>query len=549
MSDADLTGARSQNSPETPSDARRLRSPTEQALGAQPGTVYLVGAGPGDPELFTIRGDSLVSTADVVLHDALVPPALLRRVRPDADVRFVGKRGDVPAEKQAKQAEIDAELVRLAREGRSVVRLKGGDPFLFGRGSEEAETLANAGVPFEVIPGVASPFAAAAYAGMSLTHRDLASSVTFVSATTRDGALFDFSEIEGVRGTICVLMGVRRLDDVARALARGPHRSDATPAAILHRGTWPAQRVITAPLGDIAHAARAASIANPALLVVGDVVRLRDTIRWFDKKPLFGKRVLVTRPEGQAEQTARLVRLRGAEPIAFPAIVLRDPPDRAAIDAAIDDLASFDLVAFTSENGVERFLDAMRAKGRDARAFGRAKIAAIGPGTAAAITDRGLFPDIVPKTFIGEALAEAVWDGLDRSAFRSDGAPKRVLVPRAKVAREVLPATLRGRGCDVTVLPVYETTGPDPSAARTLIEWLENKAIDVIMLTSSSTADKVCDLLGQRAPALLRDVTIASIGPITTGTATKRGLSVAVTSDVNTTVGLLDALERHLRAQ
>ena len=520
--------------------------------GAQPGTVYLVGAGPGDPDLLTLRGAALLATADVVLHDELVHPSVLALVRPGADIRFVGKRGGDTREKQTRQHEIDEALIALAREGRRVVRLKGGDPFLFGRGSEEAESLAAANVPFEVVPGVTAPLAVSAYAGISLTHRDLASSVTIVSGTTRSGDPFDFREIARVSGTICVLMGMRRIEDVTRALVSDAEKDASTPAAVIMWGTRAEQRTVTGRLDEIAAKARAAGMHNPALIVVGSVVRLRDAIRWFDRQALFGKRVLVVRAEGQAEDTARILRRRGAEPVLFPAIVLQDPPDPARVTQAVSELGSYDLVAFTSENGVSRFMARAREMGRDARVFGGAKIAAIGSGTASALLPYGLTADIVPKDFVGEALAKVILDTLGGSGVRADGTPVRVLIPRALVAREVVPDVLRAAGCHVDVVPVYETVAPPPERRAALRALLSSGGVDVVLLTSSSTATHLVDLLTPEAPGgagaaeLLEKVLIASIGPITTETAKKKGLHVAVTAEVSTIVGLLASVEAYL---
>ena len=528
--------------PAASKDSQAKTDPT----GAEPGTVYLVGAGPGDPELLTLRGATLLATADVVLHDELVHPAMLAHVRPGAEVRFVGKRGGDSIEKQARQEEIDRALVDLAKQGLRVVRLKGGDPFLFGRGSEEAEALARAGVPFEVVPGVTSPLAAAAYAGISLTHRDLASSVTFVSGTTRAGRPFDFHEFAGVSGTICVLMGMRRIEEVTRGLITDAKRDPATPSAVIENGTRSEQRTVTGRLDEIASKARAIGMANPAMIVVGAVTTLRDTIRWFDKNPLFGRRVLVVRAEGQAEDTARILRRRGAEPISFPAIVLQPPPDPARVTRAIHELGSYDLVAFTSENGVTRFLDRVREEGLDARAFGPAKIAAIGSGTASSLRPYGLVPDVVPKDFVGEALAKAILDTLGGSGKKPDGTRVRVLIPRALVAREVVPDVLRAAGCEVDVVPVYETVAPPKERREALRALLEAGRVDVVMLTSSSTVTHLAELIGDDANALLAPVLLASIGPITTETARKRGLTVAVTAEVSTLPGLIAAIEAHL---
>ncbi len=521
--------------------------PGQGPLGARSGVVYLVGGGPGDPGLLTVRGAELLATADVILHDELVHPALLERVREGAEVRCVGKRGGEPGAKQASQAAIDADLIALARAGRSVVRLKGGDPFLFGRGSEEAESLVAAGVPFEVVPGVPSPLGAAAYAGISLTHRDLASSVTFVSAVTRAGAGFPFAELASVRGTICVLMGMHRLAEVCDGLVRDAARDPSTPVAVIQWGTRAEQAVVEGPLSGIAALARRAGLGSPAIVVVGPVVSLRRTLRWFDVRPLFGKRVLVTRPAGQAAATAELLRRRGAEPVELPAIALFPPPDPACVAAAARGLDGYDVVAFTSENGVVAFFRELDAQRRDARAFGRARVAAVGSGTAAALLARGVRADIVPTDFRGEALADAILADPAVAAAISRGAA-RILVPRALVAREVLPERLRAAGCEVSVVPVYETRPTSADRRAELARRLEAREVSAVLLTSSSTADSLCDLLGPRAAELLARVVVASIGPITTATAEKRGLTVAVTATVSTTAGLVDALERHFAA-
>jgi uroporphyrinogen III methyltransferase/synthase len=449
-----------------------------------------------------------------------------------------------PGSKQAKQSAIEAELVALAREGKSVVRLKGGDPFLFGRGSEEAEALRAGGVPFEVVSGVCSPLGAAAYAGLSLTHRDLASSVTFVSGTTRAGKAFDWSELANVRGTVCVLMGMRNLDEVARGLVEQAGRDPATPAAVVSHGTYAAQRVVVDRLDAIAARVRAERLESPGLVVVGEVVRMRDALRWFDARPLFGKRVLVTRPKDQIAPTARLLRLRGAEALPFPTIELVAPPEPTRVADAVRALGTYDVVAFTSENGVEWLWREIDAQRRDARAFGGARLAAIGTGTAAALAKRGVRADVVPGEFVGEGLARAILE--DLAAHGPKDRPARVLVPRALVAREVLPDLLRKEGVVVDVVPVYETRPADPARRADLAAMFEAGRVDVVLLTSSSTADSLVELLGPRAAEVTARVTIASIGPITTATAEKRGLSVAVTAEVSTTAGLVEAVERHL---
>lgn len=520
-----------------------------EATRARPGHVYLVGAGPGDPGLVTVRGAELCSSADVILHDELVDPALLRLARAGALVESVGKRGGTATAKQAKQESIDARLVELALGGKSVCRLKGGDPFLFGRGSEEAEALARAGVPFEVVPGVCSPLGAAAYAGISLTHRDLASSVTFVSGTTRDQESFDWRELGAVRGTVCVLMGMRRIEEICEGLARAG-REPSTPCAVVEWGTWPRQRVVEAPLGELARAVTRAGLGSPGLVVVGAVTAMRSRLRWFDRQPLFGKRVLVTRPAGQAAATARLVRLRGGEPIELPTIELVAPPDPARVTRAVRELGGYDVVAFTSENGVAWTFREIDAQSRDARALGGAVVAAIGPGTAAALRARGVRPDVVAKEFRGEGLAEAILSestlAVRRAQARAGGPPLRVLIPRALVAREILVDLLQAAGCQVDVVPVYETRGASAERRDELVRAFEERRVDVVMLTSSSTADHLCDLLGSRAADLCAPALVASIGPITTATAERRGLVVGVSAQVHSVPGLVEAIEAAL---
>ncbi len=499
---------------------------------ARPGWVYLVGAGPGDPELITVRGAELVASADVVLHDELVDRAQLERAT--GEVRAVGKRGSAPEKKSAAQDAINQELVALATAGKSVVRLKGGDPFLFGRGAEEALALRAAGLPFEVVPGVPSPVGATAYAGVPLTHRELASSVTFVTAVTRDGASFDFGELASLRSTLCVFMGARRLDAICRALQNEAKRAPDTPAVVAQWISDPRQRVVEGTLQDIAGRAAAAGIGSPALLIAGEVASLRAQLRWFDAQPLFGKRVLVTRPVHQAGPTMRALRRHGAAPVSCPTIAIAPPPDEARVRDAARRLADYDLVAFTSDNGVRWLWRALDALGLDARAFGNAKVAAIGPATAAGLRRRGIIPDVVAETFVAEHLAEAILEVAPASA--------RVLLPRALVAREVLPDTLRAAGMRVDVVPVYQTISAGPQLASVLPD------IDVVLLTSSSTAKELCAALGDDAPAQLAHVTIASIGPITSDTARALGLEVAVTATVSTSGGLIDALEAHFNA-
>ncbi len=499
----------------------------------KPAKVWLVGAGPGDPGLISARGLVALGLADVVLTDALAHPALLDAC-PQAEVHYVGKRY---GQESASQEAIQRELIELARQGRQVVRLKGGDPFLFARGGEEAQALAEAGIPYEIVPGIASPVAVTAYAGIPLTHRDVSKSVTFITGSDRAGREWSpaaWKKLATATDTICVLMGMRRLREICRAVLDGG-RAPETPAAVIQWGTRPEQRVVTSTLEHIAAAAEQAGLKNPAVIVIGEVVSLRQKLAWYDTKPLFGKALILPRPEAQARATARAVRERGAEPLVLPVIEIAPPPEPALLERAVDELTSYDWVLFTSANGVERFFDVLARKRRDARAFGRAKLGAIGPKTEAALAARGLLCDVVAKEFVAEGLAQAL---LER------GEPGRVLLARALHARDALPQALRDGGFEVDVVPAYETRPALASRAR-LREVLANDAADVILFTSSSTVSETLAALGDGAAALLARVTIASIGPITSQTLREAGIEPHVCANEYTVEGLLDALERH----
>jgi uroporphyrinogen III methyltransferase/synthase len=501
--------------------------------------VSLVGAGPGDPGLITVRGLELLQAAEVVLTDALAHPALLDAC-PNAEVHHVGKRY---GEESASQEAINLELVRLGRSGRRVVRLKGGDPLLFARGGEEAQALAEAGIPFEIVPGISSPVGASAYAGIPLTHRELSKSVTFITGSDRADKEWSpeaWKQLATATDTICVLMGMRRIAEITRAILEGG-RDPSTPAAVIQWGTRPEQRVLTAKLSDIAAKVSEAGIKNPAVIVVGDVVSLRETVSWYDQTPLFGKRLLLPRPEAQARATARAIRERGAEPLVVPVIEIVAPPDPEPLERAIRELAEYAWVLFTSANGVERFFSALARQRRDARAFAGARVAAIGPKTAAAIERYGIVPDLVAKEFVGEGLASALLEAGDSRG--------RVLLARALVARDALPDALRRAGFSIDVVPVYETRAVSEPAQAALRQLVTTGKTDAILFTSSSTVTETLSALGTDAVALLAGITVASIGPITTGTLLAASVRVDVTADVYTVEGLLDALQRHYLAK
>jgi uroporphyrinogen III methyltransferase / synthase len=500
------------------------------------GKVWLVGSGPGDPGLITVRGLETLERADVVLYDALAPQSLLDACRSGALMRDVGKRlgSDSPTQDQ-----ISAQLIEHARAGKRVVRLKGGDPLMFARGAEEAEALARAGIPFEIIPGVSSPIGAAAHAGISLTQRGLSSSVTFITGSDRAGVEWSadaWKKLATATDTICVLMGMRRIEQISRAIIEGG-RSPDTPAAVIQWGTRAQQRVVVASLQQIAPAARAEGLTNPAVIIVGQVVALRERLRWYDNRPLFGKRILVPRPADQARATARSIRDRAAEPIVFPVIELVDPPDPARLLQAARALGSYDWVLFTSANGVERFYRALDETGQDARAFAAAKIGVIGPKTASALALRGIRPDVVADEHVGEGLARAI---------SKHGGARRVLIPRALEAREALPEMLRAAGAEVDVVPAYETRPISPERAEDLRALFSGGGVDIVLFTSSSTVTSLLGALGARARELLTRVTVASIGPITGRTLADAGLRADVMAKRYTLDGLLDALEQQL---
>ncbi len=498
------------------------------------GKVWLVGAGAGEPGLITVRGLSLLQRADVVLFDALAHPALLESC-PQAEQRNVGKRyGEDSAEQEA----IIAQMIELSRAGKRVVRLKGGDPLMFARGAEEALALAAAGVKFEIVPGVSSPIAASAYAGISLTHRDVSSSVTFITGSDRAGKEWSpesWKKLATATDTICVLMGMRRIGEITQAIIDGG-RAPSTPAAVIHWGARPEQRVVTAPLDRIAAAAHAAGLKNPAIILVGEVAKLREQLAWYDSRPLSGRRIVVPRAVEQARETAAAVRERGAAAIALPMIEIASPPDGARFAAAVADMRSYDWVLFTSSNGVEQLRLELARTGRDARAFGNACVGAIGPKTAEALARLGIVADVVAQEFVGEGLASAVL---------AQGAPRRALLLRALVARDVLPETLRAQGCQVDVVAAYETKSLTGSGVE-LRQRIENGSADAILFSSSSTVTSTLEALGPGAIELLQRIVVASIGPITTRTLEAAGLPPNVQATSYTVEGLLDALEAHL---
>jgi uroporphyrinogen III methyltransferase/synthase len=480
-------------------------------------TVYLVGAGPGDPGLITVRGAELLRSADVVVYDRLVSSALVDLVPAGAERVYVGK---APGAAELDQAAINALLVDRGHTAATVVRLKGGDPFVFGRGGEEAEALAAANISFEVVPGVTSALAAPAYAGVPVTHRGHSTHFTVVTGhedPAKDGADVDWEALARAGGTLVILMGAGRIAEIAAGLQAGG-LPPSTPAAAVRNGTRPDQRTTRATLGTIA----AAEVEAPSAIVVGAVAEL--DLAWFETRPLFGRRIVVTRAREQASGLRSRLEALGAAVLELPAIELEP------IDVTLPELAAYDWLVFTSANGVAAFFERGLAPAeRDARALAGLRIAAIGPGTAAALATRGVRADLVPDRYVAEALIDAFPP--------SSRAGARVLLARAERARDALPDGLHERGYEVDVLPVYRTVAgtPDPDA----LERVRRGEVDAITFTSSSTVDNLCDALGTLPdPQPL----VVSIGPVTSNTAKERGLRVDAEAVEHTIDGLVESL-------
>ncbi len=498
------------------------------------GRVYLVGAGPGEPGLITVKGLERLREADVIVYDRLVDRRLLKESKQSAELVYAGKD---PGSNETRQRNIYTLMIDAAREGKRVVRLKGGDPFVFGRGGEEAQVLAMAEIPFEVVPGVTSAVAAPAYAGIPLTHREAASSFTVVSAVEdpdKGPPATRWDALARTGGTLVILMGWAALPTVTARLAREGMRP-STPAAVVQWGTEPRQRTVTGTLANIAERCLEAGLGPPVVVVIGPVARLRREIRWFEDAPLFGKRALVTRSRPQASSLSRLLSEEGACPVEVPAIRIAPPEDWSDLDKAIDRLASYRWAAFTSVNGVDAFFQRMAAKGLDARALSGARVCAIGPATASALVSRGIRPDFVPSQYTSRGLTEG---------FRDAGSNgSTVLMPRADIAPDNAAAELRSLGFAVDQPIAYRTLTPEGSREKAQAALARGK-IDVVTFTSSSTVRNLVNLLDGNT-GLLDGPLIACIGPVTAQTAREMGLSVGVVARHHTVKGLVEALKSH----
>ncbi len=501
------------------------------------GKVYLVGAGPGDPGLLTLKGRECLEQAQVVLYDYLANPALLQYVPAGAERLYVGRRGR--GQYQA-QADINRVLIERARAGQIVVRLKGGDPFVFGRGGEEAEAVAAAGVDFEIVPGVTAAVGVPAYAGIPVTHRTLASTVTIVTGhedPDKPGSVLDWPKLAGASGTLVFMMGMKTLPVIVdRLLKEG--RPAGTPVAAIRWGSRAEQRTIVGTLSDIVSKAEAARFEPPTVIVVGEVVRLRDQLNWFERRPLFGKRIVLTRPRHQAGEFSRALASYGAEPIEIPTIEIVPPVSWDAVDTAVGRLARYHWLIVTSANAVAPFFARLRIAGKDARALAQLRICAIGPRTARELERCGVVPDVIPGQYQAEGILE-VLKGIELK-------DRHVLIPRAEAAREILPEQLRDRGAHVDVVPVYRAV-PPTAVLQALKEEFDGRRIDVVTFTSSSTVRNFVELMGGVEPAgrAVANSAVACIGPVTAETARACGLPVTIVPPENTVPALAEAIVRH----
>jgi uroporphyrinogen III methyltransferase/synthase len=487
--------------------------------------VFLIGAGPGDPGLITIKGVECLRRADVIVYDRLVAPALLDHAPASAEKIYVGKAS---SDHTLPQSEINALLIEKARAGKIVVRLKGGDPFVFGRGGEEALALTDAGIAFEIVPGISSAIAAPAYAGIPVTHRGVAASFTVTSGHLRGDGIQNSKFViqNSLADTQIFLMGIENLQGIVASLLE-TGRDAATPAALVRWGTTPQQQTIIGTLENIV--ARARDVKPPAVLIVGAVVNLREQLQWFENRPLFGKRILVTRARDQASELSRRLVELGAEPIEFPTIRITPLDDYAQLDAAL--ARKYDWVIFTSVNGVRFVWERLTMLGRDARVFANTRLGAIGPATADELARRGLRADFVPREYVAEAIVEQIGDVMGQ----------RILLPRADIVREALAQGLRARGAHVDDVAAYRTIPTDANdpRARDIRAQLERGEIDAITFTSSST---VRGLINCQLPIENCQLTIACIGPVTAHTARESGLRVDIVAAEYTIAGLVAAL-------
>ena len=499
-----------------------------------PGKVSLVGAGPGDPGLLTVKGLKLIQESDVVIYDRLANPVLLEHASPHADLIDVGK---IPGRTRLRQPEINRLIIDKAFEGKNICRLKGGDPFVFGRGGEEALELVEAGIPWEVVPGVTSGVAAAAYAGIPVTHRGLATSVTFITGSEdpeKPDSQINFESLAKMTGTIVFMMGWSALPEItAQLIAAG--MSPERPSSIIMWGTWNRQRAVSGPLGNIATIATDAGLSSPAAFVIGEVTELRSKLQWFDNQPLFGKKILVTRTRSQVSRFRGLLEAEGAECVEFPLISIVPLEDPYALDAALSNISSYDWVVFSSSNGVRGVSEHMDAIGIDSRAFAGVQVAAVGPATGVTVKELlGISSDLVPDEYVSEAVVTAL------TKLGVEG--KRILAIRSDLGRDTLEKGLEDLGASVDAIVGYQTLAPDDSAANAKAAF--ESGLDVTTFTSSSGVDNLLGLLDGNT-GLINATTVACMGPITADRAKELGLKVDVVASERTMESFTQALVDH----
>lgn len=506
------------------------------------GKVYLVGAGPGDPGLLTLRGKHLLERAEVVVYDYLANKKLLRHVPESAELIYVGKKGG--GLHAYTQEGINQLLVEHGKAGRMVVRLKGGDPFIFGRGAEEIEELVAAGIPFEVVPGVTSATAAATYAGIPITHRKYTASVAFITGhedPTKKESNVHWDKLATGVGTIVIFMGIKNLPVISRKLIENG-RDPKTPVAVVRWASTPEQHSVEGTLETITDVVQQAGIKPPALVVIGEVVKLRKTIDWYEKRPLFGKRIVVTRTREQASELVALLEEHGADCLEYSTINIEPVGDYQVLDREVERIGSCDWLIFTSLNAVTYFFRRLQERGFDSRALAGPKVAVVGRATGEELLKYGIRADLVPEKFTGEGLAEAL--------VAAGVKGRRILIPRALVAGDILPDTLQAAGAEVVIAPVYQNVPPQGRKDQ-LREELEEKKIDMVTFTSSSTVTNFLTMVDARSEEelqqLMDGVTIAAIGPVTSKTVAESGLHVGVQPERYTIPDMVNTIVDHYR--
>ncbi len=497
------------------------------------GKVYLIGAGPGDPGLLTIKAKECIENADVVVYDYLASPFLLDYAKKDAQIIYVGKKG---GDHTLSQDGINQLLVDKAKLGLNIARLKGGDPFVFGRGGEEAQMLLSFGVPYEVIPGVTSAIAAPAYAGIPVTHRDHTSFVSFITGhenPDKKETSMQWDIYAKSNATLVFLMGVKNLANIAKNLINNGKSPD-TPVALVRWGTTARQQTVTGTLETIVEKVKKAKLKSPAIIVIGHVVSLRNELAWFDKRPLFGKRIVITRARAQASSLVSKLSRLGAQCIEIPTIKIAPPEDISPLKKSIENIDIYDWLVFTSVNGVKFFFDTLFDMGKDVRSLGHLKLACIGPVTKERLQDYGIISDILPETYRAESVIKA----FSNIELKN----KKILLPRAKKARTILPEELTKMGAKVDEVVAYETL-LDIDKKEELINLLQDSKIDAVTFTSSSTVSNFISLLDSKdSRKLLKNIVTASIGPITSKTARSLDIEPEIEAGEYTIQGLVDSL-------